>query len=94
MCFLKKMYAIRLIGFQGRIDFFFKNLALCKNIFKALKPYCVQLKISRKYHEGKLIGKGNFAKVTQGFKIKSTKNVAIKAICKSKLIVNTRALVK
>lgn len=73
---------------------FFDDRKQCKNVFAELAKFCVQFNISNKFTQGKIIGKGNFAKVSIGFSKDDCEKFAIKAISKEKLRANSKALVR
>jgi len=89
----KKKCGIRLKGFNGMITFYFVDQNLQNKVYYEMCSVCVQLQISKNYVQGKLLGKGNYAKVTIGFHNKNYKQYAIKAIGKEKSMQNPRTIV-
>lgn len=62
-------------------------------MYHELTTITVQNNVSKNYSQGKLLGKGNYARVSIGFHKKTYKQYAIKAITKDKSMENSRTLV-
>ena len=89
----KKKCGIRLKGYNGVISLYFEDQGLQAKVYHEMCEVCIQLQISKNYVQGKLLGKGNYAKVNIGFHNKNYKQYAIKAIGKEKSMQNPRTFV-
>ena len=56
-------YGFGLIGYKGRIEFYTTSETQQRKWLRALRRVAILSDIQNKYQFGKLIGKGNFAKV-------------------------------
>lgn len=59
----KEQLMLMMVGFKGKIIFYFEEESEREKMFNALKKVSVQSLISAVYTPGKLIGKGKIAKV-------------------------------
>ena len=87
-----EMCGFKLIGYKGSYEFYCENLLNRENWIKSLSRVCVLLNISSYYTFGKMLGKGNFAKVHLAWQKSINKEVAIKSIEKSKIFKNERTI--
>ena len=84
------MCGFKLVGYKGSYEFFCKNIASQDEWVEKLRKVCVSLNISYRYSFGKMLGKGNFAKVHLAQRKKDSLSFAIKTIEKSKILENPR----
>lgn len=89
---LRSRFGFKLMGYLGEIELFSETAHNRDQWLKYLKQVCISESISNYYNFGKLIGKGNFAKVHLGIGKVDDKNYAVKSIEKSKLADNPKNL--
>ncbi len=80
----------KLVGYSGTYEFLCKTVALQEEWTEKLRKVCVSLNISYRYGFGRMLGKGNFAKVHLAQRKKDDKSFAIKTIEKTKILENPR----
>jgi calcium-dependent protein kinase len=91
--FIDHSYGFKITGFQGEQEFFLESAEEQETWLKCMKQVCVCSSISVDYLFGKLVGKGNFAKVHVGKAKRNEKCYAIKSIDKVKLKENPKNLI-
>lgn len=83
-------YGFRLTGYKGSFEFYCENSSSRDCWVEQLKKVCVALNISHVYIFGRMLGKGNFAKVHLAQRKSDNRNFAIKTIAKAKILENPR----
>ena len=84
------MSGFKLVGYKGEYKFYCKNLLNRENWIRGLSRVCILLNIGSNYKFGKMLGKGNFAKVHLAYRKDNNKMVAIKTIEKKKILEHRR----
>ena len=87
-----QMCGFVLNGFKGSHSFYCKNPLNRENWLKSLSRVCVSLNISSYYTFGKMLGKGNFAKVHLAWRKGNNKSVAVKTMEKAKILQSPRTM--
>ncbi len=84
------MCGFKVTGYKGSYEFLCESLVVQDEWVEKLRKVCVSLNISYRYSFGKLLGKGNFAKVHLAQRKRDSKSFAIKTIEKTKILENPR----
>jgi len=87
------MCGFRITGFKAHYEFYCINIGEQDDWVEKLRRVCVSLNISYRYTFGKMLGKGNFAKVHLAQRKRDGKSFAIKTIEKSKILENPRNMI-
>ncbi len=89
----KNSYGIRLTGYQGQCELYAESREEQEIWAERLKRICICANISAYYGFGKMIGKGNFAKVHIARKKANEQIYAVKTIEKAKIAENPKNLI-
>jgi len=87
---IESVNGFRLSGYKGVYEFVCESKEELSNWMKHLRRVCVVTNISHFYSFGKLLGKGNFAKVHIGTRKADNAIFAIKTIAKTKILETPR----
>lgn len=80
----------KLLGYKGSFEFIWYNVNEIEEWLKYLRKVCVALKLSHSYTFGRMLGKGNFAKVHLAQRKSDNETFAIKSIAKTKILETPR----
>lgn len=83
-------HGFRLVGYKGSFEFLCQSLTERSKWMENLRKVCVALNISQYYTFGKMLGKGNFAKVHVASRKSDGESFAIKTIAKTKILESPR----
>jgi serine/threonine protein kinase len=86
----RRIYGVRLFGSKNAMEFFCLSLLARDNWMERLKKVCILLDVFDQYFFGKVLGRGNFAKVYLCKRKADNKEFAIKTITKEKIMEHSR----
>lgn len=87
-----KLDGFKLIGYKASYEFYSKSGLNIENWTRSLTKMCISLNISARYTFGRMLGKGNFARVHLAWRKLDSQVFAIKTIEKAKVLSNPRSV--